>query len=330
MAQELYEFERYMCTVDTVRERLEAYGVAIIPSVLNGEECDAMVAGMWDTLEHWTQDWPIQIHRDNPASWRLFQDLFPTRHMLLQHYKVGHAQFVWDLRQNWRIVAIFAALWNCDPRDLLVSFDGASFHMPSETTRIGWSQKGGNDLHTDQSYTRNGFECVQSWVTGFDVNPGDATLQFLEGSHHFHEDFARHFGVTERANWYMMEKEDSAGHLDFYLQRGCQRRFIQCPRGSLVLWDSRLIHCGTRPMRWREQANFRCVVYLCYQPRTGARPRDLRKKREAFERLRMTSHWPCRPKLFAEGFRNYGKDVKGVRELNPPVLAELGERFAGF
>jgi hypothetical protein len=131
-------------------------------------------------------------------------------------------------------------------------------------------------------------------------------------------------------NWFRSEKKPKDGHMDFYIQRGCQQKFIYCPRGSLVLWDSRLIHCGVPPMKWRALPNFRCVVYLCYQPRSGATANELKKKRAAFENMRMTTHWPCKSKLFAEGFRTYDKEVKPVEPLPTPALNELGIRLTGL
>jgi len=109
--------------------------------------------------------------------------------MLIQHWGIGHAQFNWDIRQNPKVVNIFAKLWDVNNKDLVTSFDGASIHFPSEETKSGW-YKGKDWFHTDQSYTRNDLECYQSWVTAYDVNEGDDTLAFLEKSH---KDFANHF-----------------------------------------------------------------------------------------------------------------------------------------
>ena len=95
-------------------------------------------------------------------------------------------------------------------------------------------------LHTDQSYTRNDFECVQSWVTAKDVNKGDATLCFMEKSHTFHETIAKKFEITDKSDWFKLEDK----HVDAYLELGCKIRRIQCPKGAMVLWDSRTIHCG--------------------------------------------------------------------------------------
>lgn len=321
----VYEYERYIAAPENLKETLEEYGVAIIPSVLNDDECSKMASGMWDTLEHWTQNWDTQINRYKPYSWRNIRDLFPKHSMLIQQYGLGHAQFIWNLRQNPKCVDIFAKLWNCNPEDLLVSFDAASFHMPPEITEIGWHKK--TWFHSDQSYLRNDFECIQSWVTAFDVNDGDATLAFYEQSHKFHKDFAQHFNITEKDNWYKLENDTQ---MQFYKDKGCTERYIKCPKGSMVFWDSRTIHCGVEPRKNRENTTFRCVVYLCYMPRILSNEKELKKKIKAFEEMRMTSHWPCKVKLFPKMPRTYGAEVKEIVALNPPEINELGRRLVGY
>jgi len=143
-----YEFERYIATPDNVKEVLNYYGVAIIPNILNEEECNDMNNGMWETLEHITQTWTKPIKRDNPESWRGMQQLYPKHSMLLQHWGVGHSQYVWNVRQNPKVVEIFAKIWDCEKEDLLVSFDGVSYSMPPEQTRLGW-YKGKDSLHCE-------------------------------------------------------------------------------------------------------------------------------------------------------------------------------------
>lgn len=317
--------EKYITDIDNLKNTLDEYGVAIIPSVLNETECVAMEDGMWNTLETWTNTWDLPITRDNPESWRNIRDLFPKHSMLIQQWGLGHAQFIWNLRQNPKCANIFAKLWNCDVNDLLVSFDGASFHMPSEITKIGWHRQ--TWFHTDQSYLRNEFECIQSWVTAFDVNEGDATLAFLEKSHKYHKDFAEHFNMKSKDNWYKLNDDKE---VDFYKNMGCEEKYITCPRGSMVFWDSRTMHCGVEPRRTRVKQNFRCVVYLCYIPRMMSNEKELKKKVKAFEEMRMTSHWPNKIKLFPKMPRTYGAEVKEINDLPSPIINELGRRLAGY
>tara|TARA_B100000795_G_C22795219_1_gene439005 strand:+ start:1844 stop:2833 length:990 start_codon:yes stop_codon:yes gene_type:complete len=326
-----YECEKYTCTKENLKKTLEKFGVAIIPSVLTDEECEEMVSGMWDFFEHITQNWAGKktdkkpINRNDKSTWSNFYKLYPMHSMLIQHWGAGHAQVSWDLRQKEKIAEIFSYFWECDKEELLVSFDGLSFNFPPEVINRGYF-RGNTWYHADQSFTRTKFECVQSWVTGLDVEEGDATLTVYEGSHKFQEEFAEKFGVTDKSDWYKLNEYEEV----FYITKGCKRVNIMCPKGSLVFWDSRTIHCGTEARKNRENKKFRAVVYLCYQPREKITPALLRKKIKAFETLRTTNHWSTKPKLFAKNPRTYGNPLPEITAIVPPVLTELGQKLAGY
>jgi hypothetical protein len=318
------QFSKYVCDEHTVVTMLENYGVAIIPTILDPRECEEMVNGMWEFLEHITSEMDVPIKRNIEKSWATFYDLFVLHSMLMQHWQVGHAQFVWNLRQNRKIVDVFARIWNVKPEDLLVSFDGAAFHIPPEITKRGYF-RGNEWLHCDQSFTDSNFRCVQSWVTGLDVRPGDATLTFLEGSNKLHGEFARVFQIDDRADWYKLDTPQ----MKWFNERGCRQMNIVCPAGSLVLWDSRTIHSGKEALKVRENPNFRCVTYLCYTPRSLITEANRKKKVKALNELRLTSHWPHKVKLFPVQPRTYGKEVPRLKSIKRPILNELGLRLAG-
>ena len=321
-----YEYEKYIATKDDVKIILDTYGVAIIPNILNEEECQKMNDGMWNTLETLTELWETPIKKDNPESWREMKYLYPKHSMLIQNWSIGHAQYLWNIRQNPKIVEIFAKIWKCEKEDLLVSYDAVSYHMPPETTNLGWYR--GNDwFHCDQSYLDSKFKCVQGWVTGYDVNEGDASLSILEESNDYHKEFQEKFGIEEKDDWYKLNENET----EFYIkEKNCLPKRIKCPKGSLVLWDSRTIHCGSEALKTREKPNFRNVAYVCYEPRKNSTEKMLEKKRDAFNNKRMTSHWPCKVKLFPKSPRTYGGPVYEVKEMPTPVLSELGRKLAGF
>lgn len=308
---------------DTLRSVLKKYGVAVIPQVLDEEECDEMIVSMWDYLEHVSQRFDTPIDRDDSETWREIRQLLPLHSMLIQHWGVGHSQFAWNVRQNRKILDIFAKLWKTKRRDLLVSFDGASFHMPPEVTGIGW-YRGNEWLHTDQNLGKNDFQCVQSWVTAYDVNPGDATLVVLERSHKFHGEFG--VGKSTKGDWYKLAE----GEKEFFTSRGCVQREITCPAGSMVFWDSRTIHCGKEASKGRPEQNIRCVAYLCYTPRELATKKMIEKRIKAFENLRTTNHCPHQPKLFAKNPRTYGRSLPNVTEVPTPELRKIGRRLVGY
>lgn len=315
------EYEKYVCDKNTLKQTLEQYGVAIIPNVINEEECEEMRDGIWSFFEHISQRWSKPIDRNDVKTWRGIYELYPLHSQLFQHWNVGHAQVSWTLRQKPKIVDIFAKLWNCKRRDLLTSFDGLSMCLPPEKTNKGWQHK--TWFHTDQSYQRNDIECIQSWITANDVNESDASLAIYEGSHLLHAEFADTFGIDKKEDWYKL----SATEEQFYETR-CPKRKIVCPAGSMVFWDSRTIHCGSNPTKDRSVENIRQVIYLCYTPRYLCH--NLMKKQEYFDTMRTCNHWPHKPKPFAKNPRTYGKDLPVIEPIEPPILSDLGMRLAGY
>jgi hypothetical protein len=320
--------ENYITTKEGLRATIEEYGVAIIENILTEEECSSIVSGLWDYFEHITQNWEIPINRDNRASYKEIYKLYPLHSMLFQYFNSGHAQISWDMRQHPSILEIFSHFWEVPRDELLVSFDGFSFNIPPEYTNRGWNLNN-TWYHSDQSFLRNEFECIQSWVTGLDVNEGDATLAFMEKSNQFHKEFREwkcngEKEVSNREkeifkdNWYKLSHEDE----QFYLDKGCQYKKIICKKGSIIFWDSRTIHCGTEAMKRRPNPNFRAVIYICYIPKYLYSERDKKKRRNAFLELRTTNHWGN--KLFGKNPRTYGKPLPEITIINPPIITEVG------
>ena len=60
----------------------------------------------------------------------------------------------------------------------------------------------------------------------------------------------------------------------------------------------------------------RHVVYACYQPVSMASEQDLEQKKEAYEKYRLTTHWP------AMNIRLYD-DASAVGKMLTPTLQRL-------
>ena len=52
-----YEFKKYGTDLEGLKSTLDKYGVAIIPSVLDEDECNNMLSGIWDYFEHISKNW---------------------------------------------------------------------------------------------------------------------------------------------------------------------------------------------------------------------------------------------------------------------------------
>ena len=163
-------------------------------------------------------------------------------------------------------------------------------------------------------------------MTGPAVNEGDATLAILEGSHKYHKEFATHFKITKNVQWTKLTKEQ----IEFYRERNCEFNRIVCPKGSLVMWDSRTIHCGVEANKDRAQPNFRAIVYVCYAPRSKCTESNIKKRQKAFTEMRATIHDPINTKLFGKKPRTYGQPLPEITPINMPILTEFGFKLAGF
>ena len=323
----IYEYEKYVCDQETLLNTLSNYGVAIIPNLLNEDECNKINSGIWDYFEHISKDWKGEftpIKKNNSKTWNNIFNLYPLHSQLYKHFGVGHSQVCWDTRQNLKIVNVFSKLWNCNNEDLFVSFDGFSFCLPPENTNKGWENK--SWFHTDQSYLRNDFECVQSWVTANDIDDGDATLAIMEGSHKYHQDFRNHFNINDKSDWYKLNSIEEK----FYVDKKCEYNKIKCPKGSLVLWDSRTIHYGTNPTKKRKNKNLRSIIYLCYNKKDSCCLKDQIKKQDLFNKKRTTNHWPCKPKANSKLPNTFGGKLPTITEINDPILNDLGKSLAGL
>ena len=104
---------KYHTTPENVKKKIKKYGVAIIPNLLNEDECNMMKTGMWDYLEHVSQQWENPLSKDNVNSWKEFSNLYPKHSMLLQQFEIGHTQLMWNLRQNPKCVNVFSLVLSC-------------------------------------------------------------------------------------------------------------------------------------------------------------------------------------------------------------------------
>ena len=326
---------------------LAQHGYVVIPNILSAAECTATINAMWQWLATISNG---SIQRDRPSTWAEPSEDHPSGKWpfcyrekgIIQWYQAGHQQFVWDIRQHPAVVAVFAKLWECDARDLLVSFDAINIQRPIEyldsigvtghTDRFNESWH-----HIDQSAGVRGRVCVQSFLNLNASGEDDGCLIVYPGSHLLHEALCNEFKVSEDPQqWIRLHDRQR----QWYRDRGCQPMRVVAPRGSLVMWDSRTVHtAGTAQPNRINKNQFRYVVYVCYLPRSLASEQDLVLKRRLLKQGRMTSHWPVKyvkvfgefPSLPQQVLAPYRSILQAAKTaFRPPQLTELGRRLAGF
>ena len=114
----------------------------------------------------------------------------------------------------------------------------------------------------------------------------------------------------------------------------CPEKAILAPAGSLVLWDSRLVHQGILCSQGRDKPNIRAVVYICMTPRQKASEKQIRKKQTAFKQMRMTTHWPhqiSRFPAYPKPSETLNKQTDLIIEKKEkPSVSEIGFKLSGF
>uniref|UniRef100_A0A914PJJ0 Phytanoyl-CoA dioxygenase n=1 Tax=Panagrolaimus davidi TaxID=227884 RepID=A0A914PJJ0_9BILA len=290
---------------------LSTDGIAIHKNILSSDECENLQKMLYRYLTEISSNQKTPFNINQPKTYKVIYNYFPTRKLLLQNFSFGHNPLSWYVRCHKKVQEKFAQIYGVqqntwsDKNALVTSFDGVSVIPPCEQTRMGWHE-GISKLHCDQSFSNSEFRCVQGQVPIFDVRKGDATLRVLRGSHLLHADFAEAFRLTNVPNeWTALTDEQ----IQWYRDRldADSDVYVQCPKGSLILWDSRTIHDGTKPQKWRSQPNWRCTLFVCMQPRIND-PIIAKKRESAFRFRRNTTHDPNKVKLFPENPRTYGND----------------------
>lgn len=315
-------YKNYDCNLDTVKAQLDKYGVAVIPNVVSAEKCIQLRKEIWDEVSYVTKG---NFKLEDQKTWKQYYEYFmPLHGMMLQHHSLGQMEALWKIRELPEVQDVFAKIWNVNRDKLIASFDALSIALPHEITNRGY-YRDNKWMHTDQSSLKKGLHCIQGLVNLYPVNEGDATLTVYEGSHNLHEKYFIDHKLTNKADWY---KLDDVGN-QYFTNAGCAHTRVKAGLGSMVLWDSRTFHQGGEALKDRKEANFRMVSYVCMMP--DALSNKIRDKRiQAFEGLRVTSHWPNDPKLFAKLPRTYGKALPEINVIHKPIVNDVRKQLIGY
>lgn len=269
---------------DNNRLELKDFGYTIVNNVLDRKECNNIISMICRWLD--------TIHDNTNNMYGIIKD-----------YNIGHSDFLWKVRTNKNVIKVFEELWN--EKELLVSFDSMCIMNPPN--------KGGNIdsiswLHVDQGPKKKGLQCIQGFVNLEETTENDGSMIIIPGSHKYHSGMFEKNGKIFNQDWYKL-KDDDIKYID-NLKLKNKRLII--PKGAMVLWDSRTIHCNCYPTN--KSTNFRYVVYVCMTPKKWCNNFNLKKRIKAFEENRMTTHWPHIVKLIKKN-KNYSKNELKINTL---------------
>lgn len=259
---------------------LAEHGVCLVTDCLTSQECRLMEDLWSEDLKHLlpeAKDAPkrvaqqvAQVHREGCSRWPSAWDSVLGFKGMASQRGVPHGAFAWAARLHPVVRQVFASLYGSN--DLCVGVDNvfwAASDAAAEASNKQW-------LHVDQNHCSGmTWQCVQGalyvWPSEGD---GASTTVVWPGSHRdvydlLMQDPQAHEG---RSSVRLSDLQDSTSR-EALLSRAlrCCRR-VPCPAGSLLLWDSRIVHQG-----W--SGGPRLAVPVCWEPRARRARAALRRKR---------------------------------------------------
>ncbi|GFN85096.1 phytanoyl-coa dioxygenase phyh [Plakobranchus ocellatus] len=286
------------------RAELSSKGVTVVPSVISEVDCDRH--------QQYFRDW---LSKFPSGQWP------QSNNSLIQSYKSGHLQPAWEARLAAK--PVFAEIWGT--KKLLSSMDAIAIGRPPEEGEEKFWSPDNNTLHVDQKADRVGLHAYQGAVYLEECAEDDWTFEVIEGSHKHFDQFMEQTGQWRCRN---VKSPDLA----WFEGKGCYRRRVPCPKGGMVLWDSRLFHSSARPLEGRQHpGRWRFVVFVCMTPSAWATPSDLETKRKAYTDLELTKHWPSqRVRIFTgEIDPEQAKDPIEMHVLPEVAKTDEARRLAG-
>mmetsp|Transcript_6584 Transcript_6584/g.8022 ORF Transcript_6584/g.8022 Transcript_6584/m.8022 type:complete len:326 (+) Transcript_6584:262-1239(+) len=264
-----------------ISEYLNEHGYVVIRNVADEEDTGKAKEFFWKFLNE-----QAGMDRNQPETWKeKFYQIGAPSTGIINSKGIGQSDFLWHLRLLPAVKQTFSQVWKTD--DLLTSFDGANLFRPWH--REGWEKykTRGGWFHVDQGKEKRGRHCIQGMVTLFDATPATGGLCVIPGSHKEHDKLISEAPKSTTGDFILVPPSSEL------LQR--RKILVSAPAGSLILWDSRTIHCNCPSMEMPTMPTddmIRMVGYVCMTPQKLASLRTLKLREEAFRSNITTTHWP--------------------------------------
>jgi len=224
------------------RQELDEKGYVVIPNILTKQQCASYIR----RIRH-------QFHKAvAPEDETTFLTREADNGVV---HGLDNLRVLWEVRTHPDVRSIFQNLY--PDTDLYLYVDRFNYRPPHVQHQFqeGW--------HIDEQ-PDNPQSNYQAFISLTSSSEHDDCLGILEKSHQCLDRFFEEFPRMEA---FLPE------HHEWLKENGCVERRVECPAGSLVLWDSRCFHTPLNSRRKRPHT--RLVVYVRYFP-SSRFPQDQR------------------------------------------------------
>lgn len=317
-------------TVEQARDYLNKYGVAVLLDVLDPFSCQEFEDGIWRVLNTVSQEYESPINKQDPVSYHNLTYLSPYHKTLVRSCGIPHAQEVWDIRQDSRVVKAFADMYGegYDRNFMLSNVNGMLISMPPEATGSNYLCNNDLKLRINQHWKKSIKRNIEGQVNITNIEAGDSTFLCIPGSNRYFNEFFKVF--LTKSNIRQFDLKD--GHVDWFINE-CNLRPVAmtAPKGSITFYDSRTACCDIAPVIGRPNpGNIRMSLQVSMSPKNYHSDRNIDKIKKGFEQSKITENIPHYCCYFSEvQMRNFTADL--LTEIkDKPKLTKLGRKIMGF
>jgi len=292
---------KYKCCIIKPTKDWEGFlarnGFYVFQNIIPPDRCDKYIADIWLWLSKFgytrtSNKWP-----------RNYRGIIKER-------GGSHQKFVWDIRSELNVVKAFSLLWNCKPEELVTSFDSIGLVRPG----MDWKAWNHNDqvtpvkpVYKDSIISRMGAEHIQGIVNLEHTDPTSSSFVCWPRTHLL-------FPKTNPQKGFVLK---STKFLEYI---GYKPWKILVPKGGMIIFDSRLVHCNAPPLP--ECKLFRYVIYVCMTRRDKLTSTELEQKRIYYKKKLATNH-------DGSVAKQSGRNVSNKKDPTI-VLTPLQKKLAGF
>ena len=231
----------------------------------------------------------------------------------------AHLGATWYLRGLPRLKEVFTRFWGTE--ELIVSLDGMIIWRP-------WSEQEDRRpanlrLHADQSPVgKPGCHCLQGMLPLFPVTQSTGGTVLVPGSHLIAAEL-----LERHPAWSETPSHDFCALRPSDPLQG-EEVLVPLMPGDLLLWDSRLVHCGTVGPGMDDLISStlaRASMCVSMGPRDKASREVLTKRKNAVTEGWAFSHWPW------EARGSAGQDsAEDEAKYRAPQLSEDQMKLVGW
>jgi len=262
-------------------EELKTRGYTVVNQVAKEEEVEKARSLLWK----WLSRQGTGIRREKSSTWT--DEAWPDwpgykKYGSLKNDGAVHQEAAWFLRGLPSLKRIFELIYKTD--DLIVSMDGLIVWR-------SWQEDEGrrpssSGLHVDQNpFKKPGFHCVQGMLPLYPVTPEVGGTMVVPGSHLDQDKLrSRYPGWSKHGRDYcvLINKDPLQG----------SEVLIPLQPGDILLWDSRLAHCGRVGSGDTSSELSRASLCVCMGPRSHASSEVLSRRRCALKEGWSFNHCP--------------------------------------